>query len=268
MSWLTGGSTNTQTTKDFTPEAYKKLIGGFASQISKLLGIQGGGGNSLMSGIPNYGGQTTAGMTGNENSLLQQLMKMQGGGGGAGNKLLQDTLAGRFLPGKQGANPFLDAAIRSAQRPTLEGLTETLTRAIPGRFLQAGQFGQPGGSSAFDRASAIATRGATQSMADIATQMSSGAYESERGRQQEAIGLSQQQVQMTIANLQAQALPRLIQQHGIDQGMALFNARLDALLKAFGITSGVAVPTLASNSSGSSTGGLANLFGSIFPKGI
>lgn len=81
-------------------------------------------------------------------------------------------------------NPMMQAYIEATQRPILEGLEETLSRTLPGRFTQAGQFIQQGeGSSAFDRAAAIATRGAAQAQADIGTRIGFETLESERGRQ-------------------------------------------------------------------------------------
>ncbi len=53
--------------------------------------------------------------------------------------LLNDTLAGKFLPGQAGSNPFLEAAIAAAQRPTEMALNDTLQRSLPGAFTAAGQ---------------------------------------------------------------------------------------------------------------------------------
>lgn len=264
MSWLFGGSSSKTTPKDMTPQAFKNLQGPLAGVLGKFIGAKPGGGNALLSGVPQYQGPTSAPIGANEQALLGQLMNgPQAQNAGSADALIGKTLSGGFLPGQAGANPFLDASIRAAQRPTLEGLTETLTRALPGRFTQAGQFIQPQGSSAFDRAGAIASRGAANAMGDIATNMSSGAYEAERGRQQQAVQLSQAQVQSTIQNLQAQALPRLIQEFGIQQGMAQFQNRVNSLLQALGISTGVAAPVVANSGSSSSSNGLLPALGSL-----
>jgi len=279
--------------------------------------------NSVLGGIPKYTGDLTAGIGGNEQSILDLLMAQTGGGTGGttagptagAQSYLQNVLNGQYMPEGasqggltnfaqmlQGAsqtpgyagtmeemNPFLKASIEAAQRPTLQGLEETLSRTLPGRFTEAGQFKQPGSSSAFDRAAAIATRGASDSMADIATNLSYATYEAERGRtfeaqegararedaalkseldrlftgrenergrQNEAAGLTStlqtQEVDNLVKNLQAQALPRLIQEYGIERGMEQFNNQVNTLLATLGIAQGVTAPTIGNSQKSSS----------------
>lgn len=243
-----------------------------------------------------------------------------------------------------GENPFLNAMIESAQRPTLQGLEETLSRTLPGRFTQAGHFVQPQGSSAFDRAAAIATRGAADAMGDIATKISYQSYDDERNRQlqseiteyqgrlqagvaeleaalaqgqteyagqlqQQLAGLSAemqkkqsefdaraamleqnrnlqaqeqlqgrqftheaqtgaedrklaaaglqsqistQEFQNTLQNLQAQALPRMIEEFGIERGIEQFNNRMNSLMVLLQTAGGVSSPVIAQQSKSSS----------------
>lgn len=261
-----------------------------------------------------------------------------------------------------GPNPFSDAYINQAQRRTMENLEETLGRTLPGRFTQAGHIVQPQGSSAFDRAAAIASRGATQEMGDIATRINyqsladaqnreATAMGQERGlrgeadartdlaiqnqldramqipgmeaqienlgantsqilgslpgqfadtalrlaqtRGQEATtGLTQaqtgtqnqqtgkiaaetdltkaqtsgqdantdltrsqigtQEMDTMIKNLQAQALPRLIQDMGVERGMEAFNNQVNSLLSGLGIAAGVTRPVIGNESKSSS----------------
>lgn len=146
----------------------------------------------------------------------------------------QQGLAGASQTGAfggQASNPFLDSYIQSAQRNTQQALEETLSRTLPGRFALAGQQTQPGSSSAFDRAAAIATRGAADAMGDIATNINYNAYEAAAGREAEALnaelarrgqqGLQTQQ--LTSAAQQAQ-LDRALQapqiQQALQQGLA------------------------------------------------
>lgn len=254
LASLFGGSQQSSTPQDMTPDAFKGLQGPFAQFLQQMLQQQGG---------PKYGGPLTADMSGNENSLLGGLMNPTNGNNRQG--LLNSTMNGNFLPGQPGGNPFLESAISAAQRPTLQGLTETLTRDLPGRFTQAGQFVQPEGSSAFDRAAAIATRGAADAMSGIATNMSYQGYNDERTRQMQAVPLSQAEVDTTIKNLQAQALPRMIQENGIDRGIGLFKDQTQQLMQILGILAGVTQPTIASSSQGDSNKGiipgLTGLFG-------
>lgn len=225
-----------------------------------------------------YNGPLNSPLGANEKDLLDQLMPMTGPGT-TRSGYLENVLQGNFLPG-QGGNPFLDEAIRSAQRPTMDALTEVLGRTLPGRFTAAGQFIQPQGSSAFDRSAAIATRGAADAMGDIATKMSFGNYEAERGRQQEAVGLAREEVNATISNLQSQALPRLINELGIERGLALFQQKTQSLLETLKILAAVTAPTIgnetgseqiagqqsSSSGSGSSTA-YKGIFDSIKPFG-
>lgn len=260
-SEATQSTQSTSTPKDMTPEDFKNLRPELAAELSKYM---------KAGGTPDYSGPLTTNMGANEGTVLGHLMN-QTGPGTSRNALLEKTIAGGFLPGSEGANPFLDAAIRAAQRPTMEGLTETLTRDLPGRFTAAGQFTQPQGTSAFDRAAAIATRGAANAMSDIATNMSFGAYESERGRQQEAVPLSRAEVEASVTNLQAQALPRLIQELGIDRGLQLFQLKTQSLLDILKTIAGVSSPTIANQQQSSGYGQSTSDKGVIpglFPKGF
>lgn len=291
----------------------------------------------------------------------------------------QQGLAGASQTGAFGganANPFAAAYIDQAQRQTMQNLEETLSRTLPGRFTQAGHIIQPQGSSAFDRAAAIASRGATQEMGDIATRISyqsladaqareASALENELGRRGEGdariaaakqsqldralqipgleaqignlnaqtgstlagiptqmmdtalryaqtrgqqaetgltgaqtgltgaqtglvnaqtgteqaqtgktqaetglvnaqtgtqnaqTGLTQSQIQAQevdtlVKNLQAQALPRLIQDMGVERGMEAFNNQVNALLSTLGIAAGVTRPVVSQKSDSSS----------------
>lgn len=245
--------------KDMTPPTLAGLREPFANVLKSLFGQ--GGVSDPLAGIPTSGQNVNvAPIAANEQAILDQLMSSSGPNATA-QDLLTKTLQGNFLPGQPGSNPFLQEAIKAAQRPTFEGLTETLTRALPGRFTQAGQFINPQGSSAFDYAARLAAKDAGQTAADIATTMSFGGYEAERGRQQGAIQLSQQDVDTTIKNLQAQALPRLIQDLGITRGVEEFKTRVDMLLKALQVATGAPLVTVANQSQ--QTGGLLPALGSI-----
>lgn len=290
---------------------------GASSRASARAGAQGGAGGSTggedpLAGIPGFEGPLTADITPNEQATLDLLQRLTSGGGAGGGDDLAARLrelgnfqSGQTAGGDRGTlgefnqefldaiqleeNPFLQAAIEAAQRPTLQGLTETLTRDLPGRFTQAGQFVQPGGSSAFDRAAAIATRGVGDAIGDIATNLSFQTFESERGRQFDALGrevdrrftgeqqdldraqrerqleaetgleatrqladLSQQEVDNAVKNLQAQALPRLIEEFGIERGIEQFNNRLNSLLVLLQTVGGVTQPVIANESTQSS----------------
>lgn len=237
MQTLFGGSTSSSKPTDITPPELQGLRSPFADAISKMFGI--GGTPSYDPNAAVGGAVPTAPIGANENTMLTHIMNTVNDPNRA--DLLQKTLRGDFLPGQAGSNPFLQSAITAAQRPTMDNLTQVLGQTLPGRFTQGGHFVQPQGSSPFDMAAALATRGASQSMADIATNIASGAYTSERANQQQALNINSQDVQSSIQALQAEALPRLIQQYGIDQGMEQFKTRIAAVLQALQAASGTLV---------------------------
>lgn len=242
---------STSTPIDMTPPEFQALRGPFAEMLKGLMGTQ----QNPLAGIPAWGGPFVAPMSGGEQTGLDALgMAATGPMGQARSDLLTKTMSGHFLPGQAGANPFLNASIEAAQRPTLQGLEDTLSRTLPGRFTQAGHFTQPQGSSPFDRAAAVATRGAADAIGDIATKMSFATQEAERGRQQGAVGLSQTEVGTLIANLQAQALPRMIQDLGVQRGMAEFQGRVQTLMQGLAIAAGVTPATVANQQQSTGSG--------------
>lgn len=239
-------STSTQGATS-TPGNYNPFTAALSpALISALSGYLGGG-------LPSFGGPMVAPISDAETNVLGQL-NAQTAPGNPRQNYLGDVLSGKFLA----PNPYLDAYIESAQRGTKNALTETLDRTLPGKFTQAGQFVNRGatgeGSSAFDRAAAVATRGAASALGDIATNIAYPAYAAERQNQQQAVALSQAEVDTTVKNLQAQALPRMIQDLGIERGLDEFKTRLDKLLQLLATVGGVAAPSIAnlSTSTGAS----------------
>lgn len=132
-------------------------------------------------------------------------------------------------------NPLMKAYIEAAQRPTLEALQETLSRTLPGRFTLAGQSTQPQGSSAFDRAAAIATRGTSQSLADIATKISYDSLEAARQRESGAFG--EELNRRGQKDLQTQSLTSQAQQSQLDRALAASKQQTDNLVAQSGIKS-------------------------------
>lgn len=237
-------SAASSTPSDLNP--FANIRNAFSGTLTNLLS---GGLNAFATPGP-----YVAPITGGETDVLSQLNN-QTGPGTARAQYINDVLTGKYLPGQPGSNPFLDAAIREAQRPTLEGLSETLDRSLPGKFTQGGQIvdrGTGGGSSAFDRAAAIASRGAANALAGIATNLSAGNFEAERGRQNQAVALDQAEVDTTVKNLQAQALPRLIQDLGIQRGLDEFKTRIASLLQLLATLGGVTAANIAQTSTSTS----------------
>lgn len=280
---LFGGSSSQQNTQatstptNFTNPGLSGLapdLSSFLNTVMTSFGRQAGNaGNPIGSATPT----TQAGVSGQEGNLLSTI-NSQVGPGTDSAKYIKDVLSGSYLPGSPNQNPYLAAAITAAQRPTLDNLTQTLTQALPGRFAAAGQSIQPnspgstgGGSSAFDNAAALAFQSAANTSTDIASNIGSDAYKSERQNQNVAAGLDQAEVDNTIKALQASALPRLIQQNGLDQGLALFQEQTKQLLDILKTIGAVQAPTLAntSQSTGNATSSTEKgIVPGLFPNGF
>lgn len=185
--------------------------------------------------------------------------------------LINSTLSGNFLPGQPGANPFLDAAVKAAvtqaQQPTIDAYNQNVSKVLPSMFAAAGHQVDPtSGSSAFTQALTDASKTFGQTLANQAQAISApayaAAYESERGRQQAAIPLGQQEINTAISNLQAQGLPRLIQDLGPQRALQVWQTQVQSLIQALAVAGGAPIAnqgqnsqsTSSSTSSGTSTG--------------
>lgn len=262
---LFGGSTtnqnsqSTSTPTNFTAPALSGLAGPLSDALTSLKNSLTGTTNNAN---PTGGATPTpqAPETAQETNLLNTIQGQVGPGTSSAD-YLKKVLAGNQLPGAPGGNPDLAGAITAAQRPTLNNLTQTLTQALPGRFAVAGQQLQPnspgstgGGSSAFDNAAALAFQSAANASADIASNIGSNAFETGTKNQIAAAGLDQNEVNNTISALQASALPRLIQQNGLTQGLQLFNQQVQNLLDTLKTIGAVQAPTLANTSQSTAAG--------------
>lgn len=218
--------------------------------ISEMLkGLLSGGGGNPLGGIPEYKGAMTAQIAPGEQQMLDFLQQKQTG---AGSDLLAKTAAGGFLPQNGQLDPFTKAAIDASIAPFQRQQEEFLTRQLPSQFTQAGQNLGPGGSSAASRFGMIESANIAQRAAETGAQIAFQQREAERGRQQETIQLGQQEIQTAVTNLQAQALPRLIQEMGIERGLQEFQNRTAALLQALAIASGTTTPIYGTVSKGDS----------------
>lgn len=216
---------------------------------------------------------TTAGQ-----NFLQQLIE----GGGINLPGLTDVqgIQGGTPTGQ--ANPFLAQAIEAAQRPLVENFQDIVAPALRAEFTGAGQQIQGQGSSPFQEAAARAQSGLASAMGDIGTNLAFqdfaqrqalGSQEFQQlrdlitsqeltGRQQDlqaqtterqqqlegvaqAANIDRQQLEGLLANLEAQALPRLVEQLGVDRGLEEFRRRQDQFLQALQMAAQVSSPTVA-----------------------
>jgi len=256
-----GGGSKTKGTKpkDLTPALFAGLRPEIAAALEQLIATGGAGFGEAPSATGGAGinAPLVAPITAAETSTLGQL------GAGvapsatatAGNDLLLRTIQGQFLD--PASNPFLAAAIQAEQDRLAENFRLIEAPLLQSRFTRAGQSIQPQGSSAFDTAAAIGLRGLSSAQGDIATRLLAENFARERGAQQQAVTQTQQissdETQRLVQSLQAQALPRLIEQHGIDAGLEEFRRRMEMILAALGIGGQLASPTIASSGGGSTT---------------
>lgn len=132
------------------------------------------------------------------------------------------------------------------------------------------------GSSAFDKAAALAQTGLEQSMGATAAPIISSYLTNAMGQQTQgatqAEQLSSTEINNLVQTLQAEALPRLIEQYGMDQGLQEFNNRVNVMLQALGLGVQTSQPDTAttgqsnekySNQGGSGFMGSLNQMGSL-----
>ena len=229
-----GGSSGSSKAKDVTAPEFQELRSPFAGQIgSQLPALQG-----ITADTPTLGdgldpSQFVQGISAQEQGIVDQIAGTQLAGGSpeaqAAADLRTRTIQGEFLQPNE-------AQLAALNRPTIRAFEEA-RRGDVGAFTQAGQNIQE--SSPFFRARSIAQEGLAGALANANAQV----FLNERGIQadtaQQANAQDAQRVQTAVASLQATALPRLVQDLGIERGLQAFDARRDALLAFFQGVAGV-----------------------------
>lgn len=222
---------------DTTPQEFRDLREPVSSTLRNL--IQSGGGQT-------FGGPFAASPTPEESQILSDAFgaATQSGLTDEARQNLSRTIQGDFLSPE--SNPFLQETIQAAQRPVVEQFQDVTLPRLRGQFTQAGQFvqGRPGSeegmSSPFDEAVSRASRSAVNELGDISTNITSQNFQQERQRQASAAEAAPQferaELDRLVQGLQTQALPRMVEQMGIDRGLEEFRRRMDTLLQAIGIS--------------------------------
>lgn len=225
---------------DVTPRQYEGLRPDVASNLESLMASGGG---------PTFQGDFTAGMTDAEKATLNQIgnQVQPSQASQQANQQLSSTLSGDFLSPE--SNPFLQGTIEAAQRPVIENFEDQVMPRMRSKFTQAGQFIQPEGSSPFDMAAAEALSGLNNELGDISSEIAGQNFQQERGRQMQAAQLAPQidraQLDQLVKGLEAQALPRMIEQMGIDRGLEEFRRRMDVLLESIKTAGGLSSQNIA-----------------------
>ena len=180
----------------------------------------------------------------------------------------QFTLAGQNI-GPGGSSPF-DVAAAGAGTDVLRNIGDISTdlsfqafEAERGRQTEAtdllARLGLATGEAGTERAETDIA--ATLDSVRAAIEASTAGRELDLQQQQQAVSqattVSREELDQTVQSLQAVALPRLIDQLGLDAGLAEFSRRIDVLLEALGLgvqagtpRSEVIQPTAASGKAG------------------
>lgn len=229
--------------EDVTPREFMGLRDDVASRLGEF----------MQTGGPSFEGEFTADMTGQEQQLLSQVGRSSqfqpSEQTGQAMETLSSTAQGEFL--SPDSNPALQQSIEAAQRPVIQQFEQEAMPRLRSEFTQAGQRIQPQGSSPFDRAAGIAQQGLTQELGDISSEMTAQNFQQERDRQQQAaqavpqlgMQMGQQELESAIQGMEASALPRMIEQQGIDRGLEEFRRQTDAMLSSIQAAGQLSTPT-------------------------
>lgn len=178
-----------------------------------------------------YPGQTVAQFGQQSEAGLNSLFNRGANGSPlqtGGQNLAQSTLGGQYLD--LANNPYFQGAISYAQQPVIDAFNKQILPGIGSMFSGAGRTPQAGNLAG--NAVNSATDTLTRNLAGAATQAGAGAYDAERARQQQTLGLlpSFQQMDYNNANamLQAGALRDEKAQQNIDAAIAKYNYEQNA----------------------------------------
>lgn len=242
---------------DITPKEYKQLRDTYADLLKR--GTTGNMGELKLDGVPSYDGSFTADLTDNEQTLLDQIMAHVTGR--SANMTSADTVLGNTLNGQYmyaDSNPYLQSAMQSATGELQSQYENVTVPQLESTFKTAGQNIGPMGSSPFATALAVQNGAYLSSVQKTVTDMAYQNYSQERQNQLNAVNqasaLDQQSYEQLTGALQSEALPRLIEQYGIDQGVKEYQGRLTALLQLLGYE-GDATTVHSSGGSGAGGGG-------------
>jgi len=251
---------------DLIPPEFQALRGPLASffqqSLPQLQSFLGEGFQNTPEGLNNF----RSGLTGGEFQGIQQLQDQARG-------LSENEQLGQDLIGQRLRGDFLDPSKNDALRNVVRFTTANINDEFNDQdlerkslFARAGQ--RLPESSPFAQAQATGNQGRARAIGESTSNILFGGLEAERGRQTQAVeqarANSQGIFQRSQAALQAAALPRLVDDLGIERGLQEFQSRLAALSSALGVAGNVASPTVGQrgsnrNSSKSGGGGVSSI---------
>lgn len=244
-----GRSSGSQTGFDITPQQFTDLRGPLRDLFLGTVfpGFEGALTFDSPALTPGGLDRFRAPLSGQE---LTNIDRLQGQAEGLSpNEQASQDLLGRRLRGD-----FFDPQQNDPLRNVIRFQTEEINRSFDEQALeQRSLFARAGQalpeSSPFAQASADLSGARLGAIGQAASNVLFGAQQSERDRQVQAIeqvrANSRGVFERSQASLQASALPRLVNQLGIEGGLQEFNARLAAFSNALGLGTQVAQPTVA-----------------------
>jgi hypothetical protein len=209
-------------------------------------------------------------VTGNQNMLLQGLMgnaNPQNNGIGTAMSTVKGFENPNFAS-NLATSPQTQSAISSALQPIQQQFRTSTAPGVTSAATAAGQrtAGSGGqGSSAFDQAFSTAKGNELSTEAATSGNIANSAYQTGLNINANAPAmagtLSSEQTSNMINTLNAQALPQMTQQYGINAGLQLFNTQMSQLMEALGLGGQISQPAIGyqGQSSGSQSGFNTNL---------
>jgi hypothetical protein len=145
-----------------------------------------------------YGGQTIAGMDPRTSQGLDMQAQLGTSGtaaGNAGQSLLTDTLSGKYM----GSNPYLNEQIDAAQGDLIRNYNTVAKPQTESAMVGSGSFGHSG----LGEMQRLQQSDLQRNLGRVGSDMRMGAYNTERGNMQQALGMVPQYNAMQFGNAQA-----------------------------------------------------------------
>lgn len=198
-----------QTTTQEIPDELKPLASAYADRAMQV-------GNAQYQG---FGGQRFADLNQNQNSAIGMVQNRAQNGSPVldqANQTLIDTLRG----GNE--SPYLDSLVNRAQQRTVENYNLTTKPQLETAMLNSGSFGNSG----LQQIQQKSQSDLQQNLGGIATDIYSGAYNTDRANQMQALGLAPQYGNQAYTDAQqllnAGNIQQGQQQQGLDFGYQQF----------------------------------------------
>lgn len=247
--------------EDITPQQFRQLRDPVSNALQGVLqnqqGFQGrmaapltGAEQQQISELQQFSPATQA-----REQALQSLTGEASGAAGQAENLMSQILSNQQLTPE--GNPALAQAIETAQQPILEQFGDQAAQQRA-EFTQAGQQIQPGASSPFQAAQADLQSGIAQALSEATTNLVQQERELQQNAMQQALtqnlqeaqtaagieaGINEQQLNSMMRNLEAQELPRMVEQMGLDKGLEEFHRQRNELMQALQTSGQLASPS-------------------------